>query len=207
MLCSKGNADLPLKKFSISHYPYWWNIILPYVQSLWEGVKKIESSWQQLKWVFSAGELMSSNCCFYRLLYMDPSAMRSLCFLKYFGKYPQEPGRKKKEWASWGGLIQEHIKEKFNCGRVKTKPRNRQGEVVLCNSCLAKTSCLVFFPLIFPSYFLFLMKRTSGVGSGVGVFLATAVSLCQELPFRVNISCPLSVSFSLQPQEGWVSSC
>lgn len=105
--------------------------------------------------LFSAGELMSSDCCFYRLLYMDPSAMRSSCFLKYFGKYPQEPGRKKKELASWGGLIQEHIKEKFNCGRVKTKPRNRQGRGCAMQFLFGKTSSLVFFPSFSPILFIF----------------------------------------------------
>lgn len=111
------------------------------------------------KWafvLFSAGELMSSECCFYRLLYMDPSAMRSSCFLKYFGNSLKEPGRKKKEWARLGGLIQEQIEEKFSCERVTTMPKHERkieigrGEVVVYNACLAKTSST--FP---PTLFIF----------------------------------------------------
>jgi len=149
--------------------------------------------------LFSAGELMSSECCFYRLLYMDSSTMRSFCFLKYFGKYPKEPEQKKKMWASWGGLIQEQIKKSST---VESQKIGR-GEVVLWNSCLAKTSSLFFPPI--PFYF-FNEKDIWCRQWRWSIFSHSSV-LCQELPFRVNIPSPVSASFSLQPQEGWVSAC
>lgn len=53
--------------------------------------------------------------------------------------------------------------------------------VRLCYEIFVWLKLLVYF---FPYTFLFLMKRTSGVGSGVGVFLAIAASFAKNFPLE-----------------------
>lgn len=139
--------------------------------------------------LFSVGELMSCECCFNHLLYMDPPTRQPWSHCVSWNtvatiQKSQGENRKKeavRETHTILGLIRNHsVREKDELKRAG------RGLVV------------------FPLYFLYRMKRTSGFSCGVGVFLATATSPRQELPYRVNISCPMSSSFCLQPQGGWV---
>lgn len=124
-------------------------------------MKKIESldcaSWQQLKWMYCLVLVSScppiavftAYCTWIRQPWGHCVSWNTLANIR---KSQDEKRKSEQVGVDWSKSI---LKKSSTVEGLRRSQEIGRGEVVLCNSCLAKTSCLVFFPSFSPILFIF----------------------------------------------------